>query len=247
MRRFFVEPGQLQAAATVELAGDEFHHLRNVSRLEEGERVELLDGEGHLALAMIEKLGKKSAQLKIEKVETLPPPSRPNVEIVLCMPRFQKVDLIIQKAVELGAAKISPVVSDRSFVKTVSRDLEGKVKRWQKIAAEACKQSGRAWPMQIDNVDTLINKMAHVKKGEGLFLYEGEAATNIKSALSDLDRNIEKLTLFIGAEGGFSAQEVRDFTQVGLAPVTLGALVLRVETACIAILSVIQYDFGNMS
>src|SRR5689334_20042084 len=143
MRRFFVEPQDLKDRGHVTLTGDEFHHLKNVCRLEVGERVELLDGRGRLALAEITEMTKRDATLEVKNIETLSPPAKPDVEIVLCVPRFQKMDLIIQKCVELGATKISPVVSERSFVKTISKDLTGKLKRWEKISSEACKQSGR--------------------------------------------------------------------------------------------------------
>jgi 16S rRNA (uracil1498-N3)-methyltransferase len=245
MRRFFVSPEELSQGA-VTLKGDEFHHLKNVCRLEEGERVELLDGQGRVATAVIESMTKKSADLKVEDTKTLPPMKAPHVEIVLCVPRFQKMDLIIQKCVELGATKITPVVSERSFVKTLSGDLTHKVKRWQKIASEACKQSGRAWPMEIDEATTLKEKVKQAKPQSGLFLYEGEGGVDLMTALKAWPAAPERLVLFIGAEGGFSPQEVENFKSLDLRPVTMGELVLRVETACIAILSIIQYHFGHM-
>jgi len=247
VRRFFVTPDNLNENQAVHLDGDEFHHLKNVCRLEEGERVELLDGEGRIALAVINQIGKKSATLDIEKIDKLSPMPFPHVKIILCVPRFQKMDLIIQKCVELGATEILPVVSDRSFVKSLSKDLTVKVKRWEKIAGEACKQSGRAWPMKISEFSTLAKASELAKADESLFLYEGDGVLNIKSALEKKQAStLETLTLFIGAEGGFSTTEVENFKKLGFQPVTMGSLVLRVETACIAILSVIQYHFGLM-
>jgi 16S rRNA (uracil1498-N3)-methyltransferase len=246
VRRFFVEPGELVLGQSVELGGDEFHHLKNVSRLEEGERVELLDGRGKIAVALIASMQKKSATLTIESIENLPPLPKPEIEIVLCVPRFQKMDLIIQKSVELGAAEITPVVSERSFLKTITKELTSKHARWEKIAAEACKQSGRAWPLRLRVASTLTEKIKEADPAYSLFLYEGESATDIKTALSSLKGSVDKLAIFIGAEGGFSPEEVQAFVEKGMKPVTMGPLVLRVETACIAILSVIQYAFGVM-
>jgi 16S rRNA (uracil1498-N3)-methyltransferase len=245
MRRFFLDPTDLKSD-TVTLTGDEFHHLRNVSRLEEGEFVELLDGAGQIAKAKITELTKKSARLLVLDRKTLAPMASPHIEIVLCLPRFQKMDMIIQKAVELGAAKISPVVSDRSFLKTISNELTGKIPRWKKISQEACKQSGRAWPLLWGEPETLSEAIESRKGAHCLFLYEGEAVLDIKSALSKFTSPPKNLSLFIGAEGGFSPQEVQKFSQFEFTPVTLGPLVLRVETACIAILSVIEYHFGLM-
>jgi 16S rRNA (uracil1498-N3)-methyltransferase len=245
MRRFFINEEDLKQQE-VTLDGDEFHHLKNVSRLEAGEFVELLDGQGHIARAKIISLDKKSAQLRIDKLETLPPPPSPLIEIILCVPRFQKMDLIIQKAVELNAYKITVVTSDRSFMKTVSKDLLGKLPRWKKIAAEACKQSGRAWPLQWGDIAPLESVIEKSTPAHSLFLYEGDSTTDIKSALQSLDPALKQITVFVGAEGGFSPEEVKQFEELGLRSVTLGPLVLRVETACITILSVIEYHFGHL-
>jgi 16S rRNA (uracil1498-N3)-methyltransferase len=241
-----VLPQDILPGGSPTLAGDEFHHLKNVCRLEEGERVELLDGQGRIAIAQIASIGKKSAELNIESIRNLPAPPQPRVNLVICVPRFQKMDLIIQKSVELDAAQIIPVVSQRSFVKTLSDDLDSKVLRWRKIAAEACKQSGRAWPMEIADFSKLSEVMGRSTPSKSLFLYEGEGTSDLKSSLNRLGKLEEPLTVFIGAEGGFSPEEVESFSQRGFRPVTLGPLVLRVETACITILSVIQYHFDLM-
>jgi 16S rRNA (uracil1498-N3)-methyltransferase len=245
MRRFFTEPESLDETEVI-LKDDEFHHLRNVSRLEVGEFVELLDGAGRVAKAKIIKIEKKSATLEVLERKTLPPPPTPHIEIVLCLPRFQKMDLIIQKAVELGCTKITPVVSERSFLKSLSKEITEKIPRWQKISDEACKQSGRVWPMKFGEAEELENIIPKRKSKNALFLYEGESAIDIKSALTTFSSAPEEITVFIGAEGGFSPRELESFKKNGLKPITLGSLVLRVETACIAILSVIDYHFNKM-
>lgn len=245
MRRFFVDPRDLADHSSIILKGEEFHHLKNVCRLEEGERVELLDGEGKIAIARIELIDKKSAKLKVENIERVTELARPHVKIVLCVPRFQKVDLIVQKCAELGAHSVIPVTSDRSFVKSLSKDLEKKTVRWQKISSEACKQSGRAWPMSVTPFSTLEKEISATDSAQGLFLYEGEGGAPLKAALEPL-RSAGEIKVFIGGEGGFSVREADLFRSRGMSPVTLGDLVLRVETACIAILSIIQYDLGLM-
>jgi len=246
MRRFFVSDESQLNDETVELTGDEFHHLVHVSRLEKGERVELLDGKGRIALAQIDAIGKKAAVLSLIRVSEPPPPPKPLIEIILALPRFQKMDLIIQKSVELGAERITPVFSERSFVKKISSDLIRKRKRWEAIAKEACKQSGRAWPLEIGDFATLSEVVETAPKEESLFLYEGEGEIDIHSALNRYKTRPEKILVFIGAEGGFSPFEVDTFKSKSLTPITLGPLVLRVETACIVLLSVIQYHFDLM-
>jgi 16S rRNA (uracil1498-N3)-methyltransferase len=245
VRRFFISEDELKQDE-VTLTGDEFHHLKNVSRLESGEYVELLDGAGNLARAQITSLDKRQAVLKIEGRESIPLPPYPHVEIILCVPRFQKMDMIIQKSVELGAQKLTVVTSDRSFLKGVSDDLLNKLPRWKKIATEACKQSGRAWPLKFGEISTLETTMQDAEGTNSLFLYEGQGTKDIKTALTELPHDIKDVKVFIGAEGGFSPGEVAKFSSLGLKPVTMGALVLRVETACIAILSVIEYHFGHL-
>jgi 16S rRNA (uracil1498-N3)-methyltransferase len=245
VRRFFIDPDDFNNDTT-SLTGDEFHHLRNVSRLGEGEFVELLDAAGRIADAKIVKIGKKSADLQILSRKSLPPPPHPHIEIVLCLPRFQKMDFIIQKAAELGVSKITPVVSERSFIKKLSKEVTQKISRWEKISMEACKQSGRAWPLHWGTPGELNSVIRERTGRPAIFLYEGTASLDIKTALSELSQAPENITVFIGAEGGFSPQELENFQACGFKPVTLGPLVLRVETACIAIISVIEYHFGLM-
>lgn len=245
MRRFFVSPQEFKQDQVL-LKDEEFHHLKNVCRLEEGERVEILDGRGGIATATIQKIDKKQAQLEITERRTLPALPQPQINLILSLPRFQKMDTIIQKSVELGVAQIIPVFSDRSFLKKPSADLKSKIHRWNKIALEACKQSGRAWPLVLTVAVDLEEQLEKTAPQSALFLYEGEGALNIKQALEKLTLPPE-INVYIGAEGGFSPREVELFVQKGLKPITLGELVLRVETACITIAAVIKYHFNLMA
>lgn len=242
MRRFFVSPEELKKE-TVILKDDEFHHLKNVCRLEEGERIELLDGQGHVALSLIKNIDKKQALIEVQETKKLPPLAEPHIEIILSLPRFQTMDEIIQKSVELGVKKIIPVLSDRSFLKKPSSDLKAKIERWNKIGLSACKQSGRAWPMEITQAVEIEKLLEEKSSIPSLFLYEGEAAQDIHAALAKLTKP-RGIRVYIGAEGGFSPREVELFQAAGMLPITLGDLVLRVETACIAATAVIKYHFN---
>jgi len=252
VRRFWISPEDISdGGATVTLSGDEFHHLSHVARLGEGERLELLTGDGRIATGEILSITKKNAEIKILSVNRLPPPPEPRVSLILSVPRFQKMDLILQKCVELGCHEMIPVVSEKSFVKTINSDLKGKIPRWKKIILEACKQSGRAWPMEIREPQKLSHEVARIQSSSdqaGLFLYEGEGVVDIKSALHKIRQGgaLRSIACFVGAEGGFSPQEVGFFGDAGFHSVTMGPLVLRVETACIALLGVIQYEFDYM-
>lgn len=244
MRRFFSLGTQIEPGLVVTLEGDEHHHLKNVCRLEVGEQVEILNGKGDIATAVIENVGKKSTSVRLTSCEKLSPPEKPLIRVVLCLPKLATFETVIQKMVELGASEVIPVVSDRSFVKKVTPDLLKKSQRWERIGLEACKQSGRAWPLTIHSVGTLKKMIQECDSKAGLFLYEGPGMQDIKTALKEVKG--EEVTIFVGSEGGFSLTELEQFKTKGLVPITMGPLVLRVETACIALLSVIKYEFDRM-
>lgn len=242
-----MSPTDLISNSDLILGGDEFHHLKNVCRLEEGEWVELLDGQGHMAQAQIVKIEKKQALLKVEAVRALPELPKPHINLVLSIPKPQTMDLIIQKAVEVGVHSITPVLSDRSFFRKKDKSLIAKLERWEKIASQACKQCGRAWPMALNEVTTLKEALNRPASEQGLFLYEGEGQVDFKTALIKMkSAPQDTLDLYIGSEGGFSLEEVEVFKQKGLQAVTLGSLVLRVETACIVAAAVIKYEFDHL-
>lgn len=245
MRRFFVSPDDLKLK-TVELVGDEFHHLKTVTRLEAGENVELLDGQGGLAKATILSIEKRKALLEIVSVAQLPSLPFPHLTLAVCIPKFQTMDLIIQKSAELGVQKLVPLLSERSFVRKDSPVLREKRARWNKISLESCKQCGRSWPMEILDPVSLETFLIQSDSKSSVFLFEGEATQNIKSELSKMNSSLKNISAIIGPEGGFSLGEVALFRTKDLKPVTLGDLVLRVETACIATLSVIKYHFDLM-
>lgn len=244
MRRFFVSPEEFKKDI-VKITDDELHHLKNVCRLTEGERIELLDGAGNIAQAEIEAIDKKAATTKVINRSKVAPIREPRLHVYLSLPKFQTMDLIVEKLVELDVAELTPVLSERSFLKKKSADLNNKMERWNKIARGACKQSGRAWPLKINDIQLLKTALEKCNSTQSLFLYEGSAATDLKSALEEW-KDPKTIELFIGSEGGFSPSEVENFQARGLKPTTIGDLVLRVETACIAVCSVIKYHFGLM-
>ncbi|MBK9294343.1 MAG: 16S rRNA (uracil(1498)-N(3))-methyltransferase [Oligoflexia bacterium] len=242
MRRFFVSPQDLNQQK-INIIGDEHHHLKNVCRLSEGERIELLDGAGSIAIAEIEKIDKKQTIVNVISKAKLKPAQKPSLHIYLSLPRFQVMDVIVQKLVEMGVETLTPVLSERSFIKKPSKELDAKISRWNKIALQACKQSGRPWPLEFKKPQTLKAAIDESNPNESLFMYEGESAMDIKAALKQI-QNPESMAIFIGSEGGFSPEELKLFELKGLKPVTMGDLVLRVETACIAVCSIIKYHFN---
>ncbi len=244
-RRFYIEPEMLSEHG-VHLRGDLVHHIRDVCRFGVGDTFEVLPGDGRAWLVQITSADSReisAKKLSERALETLP---RPHITLALSLPKLPKVDWIVEKCVELGVAEIRPFVSDYSFLRKVSEISPNRIERWKKLVQGATQQSGRGELMQIAGPTSLKNLLAEFNRSEstgGLFPYEGEARLGIAEALRALrEKKLDHLWVFVGSEGGFSTQEVQQFAEVGLNPVSLGSQILRVETACLALVSVIKYE-----
>ena len=170
------------------------------------------------------------------------------IHLVQAVPKGPKLDFIIQKTTELGINAITPVISDRSVVRIEKERAEEKLRRWKKIAIEAAQQSNRLDVPDMAPPVSFHDYMASFKKGDlNLLLYEGEKKTGIKEVLTaaqEAKSEIKTIILLIGPEGGFSHEEVEMAVEAGFTPVSLGDLILRTETAPIAALSILRYEFG---
>ncbi|HUJ26147.1 MAG TPA: 16S rRNA (uracil(1498)-N(3))-methyltransferase [Myxococcales bacterium] len=230
-RLFSADP---QAPLTVE----QLHYLRDVLRLSDGEVIEVFDGRG----------AAWRAELRGERLllhERLPRSQRAlDVTLVQALARGEKMDLVVQKATELGAARIVPLRSERSEVKLDAGRGAAKQERWQRIAQEAARQSGRA---DVPRVDAPCGwaDVHQLLRGEpdrrGLLL-DPEAALK----LGDAARGAGKLLLAIGPEGGFSPQERTEALQNGFTGAALGRLVLRTETSGLAALAIALHVNGEL-
>ncbi|MBX3021072.1 MAG: 16S rRNA (uracil(1498)-N(3))-methyltransferase [Bdellovibrionales bacterium] len=243
-RRFYIEDIQ---ADGVRISGDLFHHIRDVCRFQEGDRFEVLPGNKQAVLVEIASLGKKELFAKAVSTRALPELPRPYITLALSIPKLPKVDWIIEKCVELGAFEIRPFVSDFSFLRKTSEVSENRLARWNKLVQAATQQSGRGDLMRIQPATTLEKLLSEFNRTPatgGLFPYEGEARVALPQALRELKaKNHQNLWVFVGSEGGFSAREVELFASHGLGPVSLGEQILRVETACVALVSIIKYEY----
>lgn len=244
-RRFYIEEG-LQADG-VHISGDLFHHIRDVCRFEVGDQFEVLPGDKQAVLVQIESVGKKELFARRLSSRALPELPKPYITLCLSIPKLPKVDWIIEKCVELGAFEIRPFVSDFSFLRKVSEVSENRLSRWNKLVQAGTQQSGRGDLMRIEPATTLEKLLAEFNRQPstgGLFPYEGQAQKALPVALRELKaKNHEHLWVFVGSEGGFSAGEVELFASHGLNPVSLGEQILRVETACLALVSIIKYEY----
>lgn len=168
------------------------------------------------------------------------------IHIAQAVPKGPRLDFIIEKATELGASAITPVMTERSVVRIEKDRVGEKLKRWSRIALESAQQSGRRDVPEIVPPVTLPEFLASFRKGDlNLLLWEGEKRVTIKDVLKGA-QEVKSVTVLIGPEGGFSEDEVGKAVEKGFVAVSLGELTLRTETAPIAALSILQYEFGGV-
>lgn len=249
MRRYWLSNDSIKGEL-VEIKGDELHHIRDVCRMSIGSKFEVIVEGGTALLVEIIEEQKKVSFAKIIESRKIPSLPEPHIHLALSIPRLPVFEAVIEKAVELGTHSIHPFFSEYSFIRKQEDVLKKKQERWQKIVQSATQQSGRGELMQITEaqpLESLLKKFNPNGTSVGLFAYEGEGQLSAPEAIKQLQmKSPRQVWLFVGSEGGFSEQEVQLFQSFGLPPVTLGQQVLRVETACVALLSVIKYEFDHM-
>ena len=245
--RFYIAPADWNAES-LELSGDEFHHCKDVMRCREGERVVVFNGQGTEADLEIVSMEGGSASLKIW---TTSQTSRPGAALTLgqAVPKGKNMDLIVQKATELGASTIVPLLSERTVVKLDADEAAKKREKWQRVAIEACKQCGQNWLPEVAlpvSVESFLGKTGpHARPGElRLVAALTEDARSLREMLADREdeASLEAATVLIGPEGDFTPAEMATALGNGFQPLTLGPIVLRSETAAIYALSVLGYE-----
>ncbi|SHI37368.1 16S rRNA (uracil(1498)-N(3))-methyltransferase [Propionispora hippei] len=242
MRRFFLK-GKLGAAVTI--TGPDAYHMSRVLRMKPGERVTLIAEDGQAVIAVIQQVEEYRIRLCPEEIIKEEKESPVRVSLAQCLPKSDKMDYIVQKAVELGADSIIPVISQNTVVRYDAKKKAERVSRWQKIAAEAAKQSGRLQVPVVEAVQDLDQLFQHIdKESKVLLLYEGQADTTLKQVLRQEDSL--RYTIIVGPEGGFTPDEVQLCRSLGALVITLGPRILRTETAPVAALSIVMYECGDM-
>lgn len=247
MHRFKVDPGNINDGF-ITLDNDDLKHLRQVLRLGAGDVVRVFDGNGIEYEAELISVDKNKALAKV--ISSFSPETEPDVKVTLFqgVPKGEKMDLIIQKTVELGIFRIVPVLTERTVVKLDEKARERKAERWSKIAAEAAKQCKRAYiPEVLKPVD--FDEALNLAEGCGatIVLYENEEKKCLKELLKCYTINkIRDIAMFVGSEGGFSAAEVGKCQNKGFNIAGLGKRILRTETAAICVASIIMYEMGEL-
>ena len=248
MRRFFVTPENITGSTAV-LTGPEARHISSVLRLTVGTTIILFDGSGSYYEAVLTRTSSSRAEARIVSItphiET-EMESSTALHLAIGVPKGKKMDMIIQKTTELGIAGFHPFRSRYSAERSSS---ESRLSRWQKIALEACKQCNRPKPPDLHplvSYNDFLDEFGPADHDLKLVFWEDkEGQKSLHEIITPLGK-INSVMIIIGPEGGFSAEEVNVAVNAGYEPVTLGSRILRVETAAIAAVSILQHELGNL-
>ena len=249
MQHFFVSPEQVREEK-IYVEGSDVNHMKNVLRMKTGEELTIGDGDGWLYLCVVESYEEDMAVLKIleKKKDESELPSK--IYLFQGLPKQDKMELIVQKAVELGVYQVIPVATKRAVVKLDAKKAKKKVERWQQIAVSAAKQAGRGIIPAVGEVCTYAQALKYAEELDVVLIpYElAEGMEKTRELMSSIQKQIiaeirpgQSVGIFIGPEGGFEKEEVEQAVKAGAEPLTLGKRILRTETAGLTMLSVLMF------
>jgi 16S rRNA (uracil1498-N3)-methyltransferase len=245
MHRCFLSPEQSRGERLI-LPEAEAHHALNVLRLRVGDRVVVLNGGGEELLCELATAGKRSAELIVRQRNRVAPLPYA-ITLIQAVTKGKTMDLIIQKATELGASRIVPILSDRSVPQIEDEDAGEKVEKWTQVAVEAIKQCGAAW---LPKIETPVKTQAYLARGDrfdlALIATLQSGARHPRACFEGYreERGAapKSVTVWVGPEGDFTPAEINLIRGAGVLPITLGPVVLRSETAAMYCLSVLGYE-----
>src|SRR5712672_1094337 len=247
MHRFYVAPENWDPRGLA-LRGSEVHHARNVLRMQAGDKLVLFNGEGRELTAEITDVADHEIRLrKLHESEMAP--LRCRIVLGQAIPKAKNMDLIVQKAVEIGATEIAPIISDRTIVQVDSENAAQKQSKWQQIAVEAAKQCGQNWLPHVHpprKLSEFFSPAAAESFDLQLIGSLQPGARHLKQVLADYSNEHQRLPrsvlMLVGPEGDFTPAELALARRNGCQPITLGPIILRVETAAIYCLSILSYE-----
>ncbi len=247
MHRFYLPPERC-TGNELRLDGREAHHAVNVLRLRNGERVSVLDGAGHEFLCEVASASRQTVILAMKERRSTPAPPCA-ITLLVAIPKGKIIESIIQKSVELGAHRVVPLLTGRVVTQLDDEGAEHKREKWQQVAIEAIKQCGAAWLPKIEAPQTIAEFLGRGEKIELPLVGSLQTARqHPRTYFADFQKQHGRLPrstgAWIGPEGDFTPEELQAIERSSALPVTLGQLTLRVETAAIYCLSVLNYELA---
>lgn len=250
MHRFFI-PSTCFEASAVYFPMEVCHQMSTVLHLRQGERVMALDNTGREYEVELEIVAPRSTQGRVLSARPVPGEPRTRLTLYLGLTQREKFEWMLQKCTEVGAAGFVPVISSRGLVQS-AEDSRARAERWQRILQEAAEQSGRGRVPTLAAPLRWEEALRHFKSQAqpGLIAWEGEKNRRLAPALAELGLTPAQpkgtaLALFIGPEGGYSPEEINQASAAGLAAVSLGARILRMETAAIVAAALVFHELAD--
>ena len=239
MPRFFTD-NILEETAVI--SGDDAKHISKVLRAKVGEKVTVCDGQGTDYECEIAEI---SENIILNIIEKKPNETEPKVKVNLfqALPKSDKMEYIIQKAVELGVSEITPVLTARCISRPEESKIKKKVERWNTISQTAAKQSGRGVIPKVNNIVSFDEALKLATKSEVPIIFYEKGGERLNDILSS---GAKSVSIFVGSEGGFEEKEIEKAKSVGIKTATLGKLILRCETAPVCALSIIMNITENI-
>ena len=246
-RRFYAPPSAFTRDA-VHLETDEARYLREVLRLKVGDQVYVFNGEGREFRCTIEEARRDSALLKVvEEIEPARTESPLSLTLAVALLKGEKFDLVVQKATELGVTAITPVITKLADIRFRDQsDAKKRVTRWQRIALEAAKQSGRAAVPTVHEPQTFSTLISETSSSSVRLMFSERDGNSLSQLMESQTEPVDSLTAVVGSEGGWTDEELGLARQRGWQVVTLGGRTLRAETAAIAVTTLLQHVFGDL-
>jgi 16S rRNA (uracil1498-N3)-methyltransferase len=242
LRRFFLKT---PLADEMVIGEQDARHISKVLRLQVGDSIVVVASNGQAGTAKIKELTADQVKLVLEDVLEEEKEAPIHVYLAQGLPKSDKMDYIIQKAVELGVTAVYPIQMDHCVVQYDNAKKNTRRERWQKISVEAAKQCGRTVVPSVEPIQSLGELFASLPdRVVVIMLYEGQASQGLKEALAE--KPATSYLLLVGPEGGFSGKEVAICQKYGALIVTMGPRILRTETASLAGVAMIMYEYGDM-
>ena len=243
MSRFYV-PKESVKGNKIFVYGKEAHHILDVMRLKKSDSVVTFDGTGKEYVGVIKEVGRDSLVVEVAETRESNSGLKIAVTLIQAIPKKEKMDYIVEKATELGVSAVIPVIAGRTIVNWDEKKKEAHAQRWCKISREASKQCGRS---DIPDVSSVKDLKSAVKDTENhdlkLIAALSDGAISLKDALKDFEG--KRITIAIGPEGDFTPDEIKLAKSLGFKVVNLGQRVLKSDTAGLAMLAVLNYEFSN--